>query len=113
MKRVHNPFLHLYCDSDNPPDEKSGMKDIKLGLVDFERFEYDTTDQLNAAMNAVVVDWKNGHQRHHSLGGPATNGARYDVATCKPASRKQRGVVAIYMSGWEAWKWNLSTLLGR
>ena len=113
FKRIHNPVLDLYCDRDTLPDTKSGLKDSKFGLVDFERFQYESADKLSTQMDAVVTDWKKDRQRHYLYGGLTSQAARYDVATCNSTGGGQRGIVAIYMSGWEAWKMNFTTLLGR
>jgi hypothetical protein len=110
MKRLIRPNLQYLCESDKFTDPNKA--EWGMGLEDFERISYADETQLTAKLHDLLVDWKAGRTRKRSFFYDS-NVHRFAVKECGTADRATTIVVAVYLSGWDAWNRSVALMLGK
>jgi hypothetical protein len=112
MKMLVRPSLQALCTADTFTDPNKS--EWGMGFEDFERITYADELDLDAKLHDLVSDWKAGHRRRfpsfYKDMFPEVH--RFAIKKCE-GDGTTTIVVAIYLSGWDAWKQSVALLLGR
>jgi hypothetical protein len=112
IKQVNTAYLHEVCTADE------FKRDRWDGMFTFERVNYTNQQELENKMSAMVRQWKlkgSTEIRHSRNLNPSDfpSVKRYAVASCGTANGRTTVVVAVFMSGWDTYRSNWGTLLGK
>ena len=112
MKRLDRPNLQSLCTADKFSDRDPKKTEWGMGFEDFDRITYADETQLAKELHDLVLDWKAGRTRKQPFF-YNPNVHRFAIKECGNEDGSTKIVIAVYLSGWDAWKEGVALMLGK
>jgi hypothetical protein len=110
MKRLVRPNLQSLCTAVTFKDPNKA--EWGMGFEDFDRITYVDQAELADKFHDLVLDWKAGRTRKRSFF-YNPNVHRFAIQDCGSEDGSTKIVIAVYLSGWDAWKEGVALMLGK
>jgi hypothetical protein len=106
LKRIYNNRVQGLCTTD--------VRRWGDGVVGYDRVTFVSEQELASNMLTLVHQWKTAGSQHPLLDASDFQRLRrYSVDDCGIVGSQRKVIVAVYRSGWDTYRANWATLLGK